>query len=73
MNIKDAIEESWREEEKPKNKNSKIWRGYLPMDCPNCGRHRLCLYGDLIEGSDELGYMYIFCEKCDFKTEDREH
>lgn len=66
------IEEGWAEEEKPKNKNSQVWRGYLPMDCPRCGRRRLDLYGDIVEDSDQLAYMHIVCEKCTFKTEDWE-
>ena len=34
-------------------------RGYLPMDCPVCGRHRL-EYGV----NDEGGVVYVRCEKC---------
>ena len=64
-------DQEWGKEEKPENKNSNVWRGYLPVDCPRCGRRRLNLYGNLPEGKkQELHYMYIFCDKCEFKTED---
>lgn len=40
-------------------------RGYLPMDCPNCGRRRL-EYG--INGDG--GVVYIECEKCGANSSD---
>ena len=40
-------------------------RGYLPMDCPACGRRRL-EYGVNKEG----GVVFIECEKCGSNSED---
>lgn len=40
-------------------------RGYLPMDCPTCGRTRL-EYGV----NDEGGVIYIECEKCGANSDD---
>jgi len=40
-------------------------RGYLPMDCPTCGRRRL-QYGINIEGA----VVYVECEKCNANSDD---
>lgn len=40
-------------------------RGYLPMDCPTCGRRRL-EYGV----NDEGGVIYVECEKCGANSDD---
>jgi transcription elongation factor Elf1 len=40
-------------------------RGYLPMDCPTCGRRRL-EYGVNTEG----GVIYVECEKCGANSDD---
>ena len=40
-------------------------RGYLPMDCPTCGRRRL-EYGV----NDEGGVIYVECEKCSSNSDD---
>jgi len=34
-------------------------RGYLPMDCPNCGRHRLEYYVN-----EKGAVINVVCEKC---------
>jgi hypothetical protein len=40
-------------------------RGYLPMDCPACGRRRL-EYGINSDG----GVIYVECEKCGAHSDD---
>lgn len=40
-------------------------RGYLPMDCPACGRHRL-EYGVNSDGA----VIYVKCEKCGANSKD---
>jgi hypothetical protein len=40
-------------------------RGYLPMDCPTCGRLRL-EYGV----NDDGGVVYVECEKCGANSDD---
>jgi hypothetical protein len=40
-------------------------RGYLPMDCPSCGRRRL-EYGL----NDDGDVIYVKCEKCGANSDD---
>lgn len=48
-----------------KNRCAVFPRGYLPMDCPACGRRRL-EYGT----NDEGGVIYVECEKCGANSDD---
>ena len=65
-----AIKRDYLEEEAELAKESKgIYAGYLPMDCPACGRRRLETWIQ-VDADERHFAFYVHCEKCRWNSED---